>query len=118
MNPNIHTTDTRSVAVTERSGFWGDCVSRLFNGLKCDTYGDRAFDGRMSTVRAGDVVLTRLEGDRHRVTRSAAQVRQSERAYLKIVAPYVGSAGVQQQGCEPGSHPTSGASTTPPTATP
>jgi len=100
MGQNVRQFDTTHVAASERNGFWADCIDRLFQGLKSDLYGDQGFDGRMSTVRAGDVVLTRLEGDRHRVTRSAAQVRGSEMGYLKIVAPYVGCAGVQQKGRE------------------
>ena len=51
-------------------------------------------------ARAGDVVLTRLEANRHRVMRSASQVRGSEVGYLKIVAPFVGCAGVEQKGRE------------------
>ena len=105
MGQSVKHIDTAHIAPAERNSFWADCIDRLFHGLKSDTYGDsafdgRAFDGRMSTVRAGDVVLTRLEGDRHRVMRSAAQVRQSEVGYLKIVAPYVGCAGVEQKGRE------------------
>ena len=92
--------NTDSVAPRERVGFWGDWIDRLFHGLKNDCYGDAAFDGRMSTVHAGDVVLTRLEANRHRVVRSASQVRQSGAGYLKIVAPFVGCAGVEQQGRE------------------
>jgi len=91
---------TEQVAPAERAGFWADCINRLFCGLKSDLYGDAQFDGRMATLRAGDVVLTRLEANRHRVFRSSAQVRASERGYLKIVAPYVGCAGVQQNGRE------------------
>ena len=100
MGQSVKHIDTAAIPPAERNGFWAECIDRLFHGLKSDTYGDGSFDGRMSTVRAGDVVLTRLEGDRHRVMRSAAQVRQSEVGYLKIVAPYVGSAGVQQKGRE------------------
>jgi len=92
--------DTDAVAPAERAGFWADCVNRLFSGLRSDAYGDSGFDGRMNTLRAGDVVLTRLEANRHLVTRSAQQVRASEVGYLKIVAPWVGCAGVQQQGRE------------------
>ena len=94
------TIDTDVVPAADRAGFWADCVHRLFNGLKSDHYGDTGFDGRMSTLHAGDVVLTRLEANRHRVLRSATLARASETAYLKIVAPYVGCAGVEQKGRE------------------
>ena len=100
MTHSVHTLDTDSAPPTERAGLWGDWINRLFSGLKNDVYGDAEFDGRMATVRAGDIVLTRLEANRHRVTRSASQVRASEQAYLKIVAPYVGCAGVEQKGRE------------------
>jgi AraC-like DNA-binding protein len=92
--------NTADVAPSERQGLWCDWVNRLFHGLKSDQYGDPDFDGRMTSLNAGDVVLTRLEANRHRVTRSAAQVRSSEVGYLKIVAPYVGCAGVGQKGRE------------------
>jgi AraC-like DNA-binding protein len=54
----------------------------------------------MSTLRAGDIVLTRLEANRHRVMRSSSLARSTEIGYLKIVAPYVGCAGVGQKGRE------------------
>lgn len=92
--------DTDAVAPAERAGFWADCINRLFHGLRSDSYGDSGFDGRMATLHAGDVILTRLEANRHLVTRSAQQVRASEVGYLKIVAPWTGCAGVQQQGRE------------------
>ena len=91
---------TDAVPARERPGFWADWVDRLFHGLKNDCYGDTDFEGRMSTLRAGDVVLTRLEANRHRVVRSGTQVRQSEIGYLKIVAPFVGCAGGEQKGRE------------------
>jgi AraC-like DNA-binding protein len=92
--------NTDAVAPRERPGFWADWVDRLFHGLQSDLYGDTGFDGRMSTLHAGDVVLTRLEANRHRVVRSSSLVRQSEVGYLKIVAPFVGCAGVEQKGRE------------------
>ena len=97
-HPSVMSTD--QVPSAERLAFWGDWINRLFCGLKSDLYGDTDFDGRMSTVRAGDIVLTRLEANRHRVMRSPSLVRASEVGYLKIVAPYVGCAGVEQKGRE------------------
>jgi len=94
------TMSTDQVTRSERVGFWADWLDRLFHGLASDVYGDADFDGRVSTVHAGDVVLTRLEANRHRVMRSASQVRSSEVGYLKIVAPFTGCAGVEQQGRE------------------
>ena len=91
---------TDEVAAPERAGYWGDWINRLFCGLKSDLYGDTDFEGRMSTLRAGDIVLTRLEAHRHRVMRSSSLARSTEIGYLKIVAPYVGCAGVGQKGRE------------------
>jgi AraC-like DNA-binding protein len=92
--------DTDQVPTSERAGFFGDWVSRLFQGLKNDTYGDTDFAGRACTLRAGDVVLTRLEAARHRVTRSPSIASHTEVPYLKIVAPWKGCAGVEQKGRE------------------
>lgn len=92
--------DTDQVPAAERAGFFGDWVARLFQGLKNDTYGDTDFDGRARTLRAGEVVLTRLEATRHRVMRSPSIARHTEQPYLKIVAPWKGCAGVEQKGRE------------------
>jgi AraC-like DNA-binding protein len=91
---------TDQVAPSERVGFWSDWINRLFCGLSSDVYGDAEFNGRMATLHAGDIVLTRLEASRHRVMRSPSLVRASEAGYLKIVAPWVGCAGVEQKGRE------------------
>jgi AraC-like DNA-binding protein len=92
--------DTSAVPAPERAGLWTDWLGRLFQGLKSDPYGDELFDGRARTLRAGEVVLTRLEATRHRVTRSPAAARATETPYLKIVAPWSGCAGVEQKGRE------------------
>jgi AraC-like DNA-binding protein len=92
--------DTNAVPESERCGFFADWIGRMFQGLKADTYGDTRFDGRATTLHAGDVVLTRLEATRHQVTRSSALARSTELPYLKIVAPWVGCAGVGQKGRE------------------
>ena len=96
--PQLMNTD--EVAPHERAAFWGDWLGRLFQGLKSDEYGDTDFQGRASTLHAGDVVLTHLEATRHRVTRSSAIARATGMPYLKIVAPWVGCAGVEQKGRE------------------
>jgi AraC-like DNA-binding protein len=92
--------DTDEVAADERVAFWRDWLGRLFQGLRSSEYGDTDFRGRASTLHAGDVVLTHLEATRHRVTRSSAIARATEIPYLKIVAPWSGCAGVEQQGRE------------------
>jgi len=92
------TMSTDHVAPADRAPYWRDWIDRLFCGLQSDLYGDVDFDGHMATEHAGDVVLTRLEGNRHRVLKNDRLVRGSEIGYLKIVAPYRGSAGVEQCG--------------------
>ena len=92
------TTDV--VAPRDRAPQWCEWVHRHFGGLHSDLYGDADFDGRIAATRAGDVILTRLEADRHRVLRTPSMVRTSEVGYLKIVAPWQGSATVQQEGRE------------------
>jgi AraC-like DNA-binding protein len=89
---------TDEVSASDRPGFWSDWINRLFCGLSSDLYGDTEFDGHMATLHAGDVVLTRLEANRHRVLRSPSLARASEASYLKIVAPWSGCASVQQEG--------------------
>lgn len=84
----------------ERAPQWCEWVFRHFGGLRSDLYGDTAFDGHMAASHAGDVILTRLEANRHRVLRTPSMARTSETAYLKIVAPWHGTATVQQQGRE------------------
>lgn len=95
-----HLMNTDDVASRERAPYWSGWIDRLFQGLQSDLYGDVGFDGRMATAHAGDVVLTRLESNRHRVMRSTAQARGSGTGYLKIVAPFDGCAGVEQKGRE------------------
>jgi AraC-like DNA-binding protein len=92
--------DTDEVSARDRIPFWNDWINSLFQGLQSDLYGDTEFDGRLASAHAGDVILTRLESNRHRVMRSRTQVRGSEVGYLKIVAPFYGSAGVEQKGRE------------------
>ncbi len=94
----LMTTDV--VAARDRAPQWREWVSQHFGGLESDFYGDAGFDGHMAASRAGDVVLTKLEANRHRVLRTSQMARTSDTAYLKIVAPWQGSATVQQQGRE------------------
>lgn len=89
---------TDNLSPNETAGAWKDWMSRLFFGLDSDLYGDATFDGHLYTSHAGNVVMTKLEGNRHRVIRSTRLARTSETSYLKIVAPWQGSAAVEQQG--------------------
>jgi hypothetical protein len=91
---------TDAVAPRDRAPQWSEWVFKHFGGLKSDLYGDTDFDGHIAASHAGDVILTRLEANRHRVVRTGDMARLSETAYLKIVAPWQGCATVQQQGRE------------------
>jgi len=92
------TMSTDFVSPRERVSYWSEWIDRLFCGLQSDVYGDAEFDGNMATEHAGEVVLTRLEANRHRVAKNDRQARDGEVGYLKIVAPYRGTAGVEQKG--------------------
>lgn len=100
MNTQPQSMSTDEVPPAERAGFWSDWIERMFHGLRTDSYGDSVVDGRATTLRAGDVVLTHLEASRHRVTRSSAVARSGDAGFLKIVAPWSGCAGVGQKGRE------------------
>ncbi|WP_198970601.1 AraC-like ligand-binding domain-containing protein [Xylophilus sp. ASV27] len=91
---------TEPLPPRERAPLWREWVWQHFGGLDSDLYGDPVFDGRITASHAGDVVLTRLEANRHRVLRSGDMARASEAGYLKIVAPWRGRAVVSQQGRE------------------
>jgi len=91
---------TDVVAPRDRASQWCEWIHRHFGGLQSDLYGDTDFDGHIAASHAGDVILTRLEANRHRVLRTASLARTSDTAYLKIVAPWQGLASVQQQGRE------------------
>lgn len=89
---------TDEVAPADRAPAWREWIFSHFGGLESDLYGDTEFDGHMAASHAGDVILTKLEANRHRVLRSPDLARRSDTGYLKIVAPWRGSADVEQQG--------------------
>ena len=89
---------TDNFAPRERAPVWREWIWKHFGGLESDLYGDTDFDGHMASERAGEVTLTQLEANRHRVVRTAGMVRASDAGYLKIVAPMLGRAGVEQMG--------------------
>lgn len=98
--PSTVQLSTDVVAPRDRAPQWSEWIAGHFGGLQSDLYGDSDFDGHIAASRAGDVILTRLEANRHRVLRSASMVRASDAPWLKIVAPWQGSALVQQHGRE------------------
>lgn len=79
---------------------WHDWMAQLFSGLDTDLYGDTQFEGHVRVAYAGDVMLTKLDAGRHRVTRDSHRLRDSESAYLKIVAPWEGQAQISQNGLQ------------------
>jgi AraC-like DNA-binding protein len=89
---------TDQIPPKERGPLWCEWVWRHFGGLGSDLYDDTEFDGHLAASHAGDVILTRLEANRHRVLRTTQMARLSEAPYLKIVAPWQGSAEVTQRG--------------------
>lgn len=89
---------TDDVGAGERALAWCDWIWRHFGGLQSDLYGETDFDGHLWATRAGDVILTKLEANRHRVLRRERAARASDARYLKIVAPWRGSAAVEQHG--------------------
>lgn len=89
---------TDNLAPDETAPAWGEWMHTLFSGLKSDLYGDAVFDGHVYTSRAGDVIMTKLEANRHRVLRTPDLARRDHADHLKIVAPWQGSAAVEQHG--------------------
>ncbi len=87
---------TDDVAPRERAPLWREWIWKHFGGLESDLYGDTEFEGHMTSANAGEVILTRLEANRHRVLRTQDMVRASDADYFKIVAPLRGRAGVEQ----------------------
>jgi AraC-like DNA-binding protein len=96
--PAAQTLQTDDLAARERLGQWREWIAQHFGGLESDFYGDCSFDGRLSSAPAGEVLLTRLQANRHRVLRSEHQRWPDAGDYLKIVAPLQGCAGVEQAG--------------------
>lgn len=94
----LDTLSTNDYAPQDRAPQWCEWVWKHFGGLQSDLYGDTEFDGHLTSAKAGDVILTRLEANRHRVVRTMDMVRGSGEGYLKIVAPLHGRAGVEQEG--------------------
>ena len=66
---------TDEVPPRERAPVLARMGCRLFGGLESDLYGDTEFDGHLAASHAGDVILTRLEANRHRVMRSRRRWR-------------------------------------------
>ncbi|HSI51700.1 MAG TPA: helix-turn-helix domain-containing protein [Ideonella sp.] len=89
---------TDDLPPSERTPAWQGWMHQLFGGLQSDVYGASSFEGHVHVARAGEVVLTRLEAQRHRVLRSPQLARASDSACLKIVAPWLGTAVVEQMG--------------------
>lgn len=96
MTGSVFSTD--ELPSQERAQAWRDWMSTLFFGLESDLYGAEVFEGHLSNACAGDVIMTRLDANRHRVIRSPRLARASEASYIKIIAPWEGNAAVEQHG--------------------
>lgn len=87
---------TDAIAAADTRAAWRGWMAYLFDGLDSDTYGDPVFDARLRSARLGELILTHLEADRHRVQRGARQAGSA--GFVKIVAPWQGVATVEQHG--------------------
>ncbi|RYF65066.1 MAG: helix-turn-helix domain-containing protein [Comamonadaceae bacterium] len=97
---------TDGLPIRETAGAWHSWVSGLFYGVQSDVYGDAQFDGHLHSAQAGDVLMVRLEANRHRVThRGARTANRSDAPFLKIVAPWQGLASVEQNGRQASARP-------------
>jgi len=94
----LQVVSTDDLAPRERAPLWREWIWKHFGGLDSDFYGDTEFDGHLCSVRAGELILTKLQANRHRVVRTPDMARKSDEGYLKIVAPMRGRAGVEQMG--------------------
>lgn len=95
MHPTTVSTD--DFAPAERATLWREWNATLFGGLETAFYDQaHSFDGHIARIPAGDLLLTRLEADRHRVVRTRRLALASDQSYYKIVAPGTGHARVEQ----------------------
>src|SRR5262245_15938304 len=89
---------TTAVPVPDRPSVWGDFVCRHIGPLKADTFGDKAFTGRLELGRVGAMPPARILASRHRVLRTPSLIRQDERSYVKLVAQVEGAGCFEQHG--------------------
>lgn len=87
---------SEQVAASMRTAWWRELMSRQFNGLHTDFYGDRTCDATLVTQRASDVTLARLRATRHRVFMRHRTAACDAPGHLKIIVPYEGEAWVEQ----------------------
>jgi AraC-like DNA-binding protein len=95
---SLDVVSTADVPVADRLAVWGDFVRRHIGPLKADTFGDRAFAGRLELGRVGAMPLARILASRHRVLRTPSLIRKDERSYVKLVAQVGGAACFEQNG--------------------
>ena len=89
---NALSLSTDGMPMRETVGAWHQWMA----GLLSDVYGDAQFDGHLNRAQAGDVLMVRLEANRHRVTQMATRsALRSDAPFLKIVAPWQGVASVE-----------------------
>ncbi|MES2414500.1 MAG: helix-turn-helix domain-containing protein [Pseudomonadota bacterium] len=97
---------TDDLPLRERGPAWREWIWTRFGALASGLPEDNSFEGHLSTSCAGEVIFTRLDAGRHCVVRQPGRGRgSSEAAYLKVVAPWQGSACVEQQGRRASANP-------------
>ncbi len=89
---------TADVPVADRLAVWGDFVCRHIGPLKADTFGDKAFTGRLELGCVGAMPVARILASRHRVLRTPSLIRKDDRSYVKLVAQVQGAACFEQNG--------------------
>ena len=89
---------TTDVPVADRLAVWGEFVCRHIGPLKADTFGDKAFVGRLELGRVGAMPVARILASRHRVLRTPSLIRKDERSYVKLVAQVEGAGCFEQHG--------------------
>lgn len=91
---------TEGHAPKDRLEVWSDAVLTNIGGLRSESFGEPAFNGRIVATMAGYLRLVRIEASSHRVVRTPDLARRANDGYLKIVAQLHGRACFQQGGRE------------------
>ena len=91
---------TEMCAPKDRLGFWSEAVFTNIAGLRSESFGDPAFNGRIIATMAGYLKLVRIEASSHRVVRTPELAQSSTEGHLKVVAQLDGRACFQQGASE------------------
>lgn len=94
----LTTLKTAELPQADRAGTWCDWLSQHFDGLHTQPNESVDFGGAIESCAAGPMAMARLTADSHRVVRDAGGLRRSQFACLKIIAPWHGTAFIEQAG--------------------